>query len=74
MVETNHHLASHRPPDGLKRCAAGNGLPVGLRPPFSPSPAAHSHPDCRWILTLIAAAHRRAEMNPEHAGLDDLLK
>lgn len=31
--------------------------PVG-RPPFGPSPSAQSHPDCRWSLTLIAAAQR----------------
>src|SRR5450759_2021006 len=29
--------------------------PVGLRPPFVTPAAAHSHPDCRGILTLIVA-------------------
>jgi hypothetical protein len=28
---------------------------VGLRPPFVTPAAAHSHPDCRWILILIVA-------------------
>jgi hypothetical protein len=46
-----------RPPDGLeKRAAGGDGSPVGLRPSFDPSPPEHSHPDCRWLLTLIVAA------------------
>jgi hypothetical protein len=26
-------------------------------PPFGPSPPAISHPDCRWVLTIIVAAH-----------------
>ena len=37
------------------RAAAAGVTPVGLRPPFVTPAAAHSHPDCRWILTLIVA-------------------
>jgi len=45
------------PPDvALRARAAAAGVtPVGLRPPFVTPAAAHSHPDCRWILTLIDA-------------------
>ncbi|MCX7310310.1 MAG: hypothetical protein NTV56_00935, partial [Alphaproteobacteria bacterium] len=35
--------------------AAAGAPPVGLRPPFVTPAAAHSHPDCRGILTLIVA-------------------
>ena len=39
------------------RAAAAGVTPVGLRPPFVTPAAAHSHPDRRWILTLIVAPH-----------------
>jgi hypothetical protein len=59
VAETNQQLG-RAPPDrqtgSKKRAAGGDGSPVGLRPPFDPSPPAHSHPDCRWLLTLIVAA------------------
>jgi hypothetical protein len=47
------------PPDvALWAHAAAAGVTqVGLRPPFVTPAAAHSHPDCRWILTLIVALH-----------------
>src|ERR1019366_10557854 len=44
--------------------------PVGLRPPFVTPAAAHSHPDCRWILILIVAPQRRQLREPL-AGLRD---
>ncbi|SMX56495.1 Putative tranposase (fragment) [Bradyrhizobium sp. ORS 285] len=59
-----------RPPDGLiRRAAGGSGPPVGLRPPLVPLPPALSHPDCRWVLTLIVAAQvtdicRKAGISP----------
>lgn len=62
LVETNQQLAPIPPgrQTGSKlRDADGDGLPVGLRPPFGPSPPAQSHPDCRWSLPLIA--HRAKE-------------
>jgi hypothetical protein len=49
------HPAARRPE---RNAAGGDGPPVGLRPPCVPSPPALSHPDCRWVLTLIVAAHR----------------
>jgi len=59
VAETNQQL-DRAPPDrqtgSKKRAAGGDGSPVGLRPPFDPSPPELSHPDCRWLLTLIVAA------------------
>src|SRR6187401_2630321 len=61
VAETNQQL-DRAPPDrqtgSKKRAAGGDASPVGLRPPFDPSPPELSHPDCRWLLTLIVAAHR----------------
>ena len=59
LVETNNNLhhAPGRQTGPKTRDADGDGPPVRLRPPFGPSPSAQSHPDCRWSLTLIVAAH-----------------
>ena len=64
-------------------CAAAprGDFSVGLRPSFVIPAAAHSHPDCRAILILIVAPHRRAPRRgrryalerdqPRGADLDD---
>src|SRR6188508_1201507 len=56
VAETNQQL-DRAPPDrqtgSKKRAAGGDASPVGLRPPFDPSPPELSHPDCRWLRTLI---------------------
>lgn len=46
-----------QPPDGSKNARRRWGRSSGrATPSFGPSPSAQSHPDCRWSLTLIAAA------------------
>jgi hypothetical protein len=46
----------YRQKNALRANAAAAGAPpVELRSPFVAPAAAHSHPDCRWILILIVA-------------------
>ncbi|MCX7312141.1 MAG: hypothetical protein NTV56_10540, partial [Alphaproteobacteria bacterium] len=63
-------------PDAALRAhaAAAGAPPVGLRPPFVTPAAAHSHPDCRGILTLIVAPHWRDYKTAFHReGMDEIV-
>ena len=67
--ESRSFIQPPLPPDAAPRAhaAAAWAPPVGLRPPFVPQAAAHSHPDCRVGLTLIVALYPSADAALRHA-------
>jgi hypothetical protein len=54
-------------PPGENALAGGSLTSVGLRPPSSAYPRRHSHPDCRSLLTLIAARQLTPAISWSHA-------